>query len=233
MILSAAQMARRRRRAVVLGAGLLHDIPLKELSQMFEQVVLVDIVHTWPCRIAAFRFPNVKLLPLDVTGVVNQLRKVRRTPVLPAPVSKPTEFMDDPFLDFTVSVNIVSQLGWVPSLFLGASRSESEIAAIKSQLIFAHLDYLKRLPGHTALITDAIWRAVPLEENSGERQEVWDVLSGVSLPVPVRAWDWRIAPAPERSRDADFVARVHAYPDWKKAVGSSAWPTEYTEDTEN
>ena len=182
---------------------------------MFEEVVLVDIVHTWPCRMKAFSFPNVKLRQLDVTGVVNQLPKARRTPALPVPASKPMEFMADPFLDFTVSVNIASQLGWVPARFLCTSRSEAEIAALKSQLIFAHLDYLKQLPGHTALITDAVWRSVPVDTNPGKGEEFWDVLSGISLPEPVRTWDWRIAPAPERSPDEDFVAQVCAYPDWK------------------
>lgn len=216
MILRAAQMAPRRRRAVVFGAGLLHDIPLLELSQMFESVFLADIVHPWPCRLKALEFSNVKLLRMDVTGVVRQLPRVRRLS-LPVPLSRPLDFVDDPCLDFTVSVNLLSQLPWVPGLFLGNSRSELEIAAMKSQLISAHLDYLKRLPGHTALITDTTWKAVPVDGSVHGKEEGWDVLSGVALPEPVFAWDWRIAPAPERSRELDYVARVHAYPDWKRA----------------
>jgi hypothetical protein len=217
MILTAAQMAPRRRRAVVFGAGLLHDIPLAELSQMFESVILADIVHTWPCRLKALEFSNVKLHRMDVTGVVKQLPRTRRSPSLPLPVSCPEEFVDDPFLDFTVSVNLLSQLSWVPGHFLSQARPDLEIAAMKSQLIFAHLDYLRRLPGHTALITDTLWSAVPVSGAHPGSREEWDVLSGVALPEPFRAWDWRIAPAPERSRDLDYVARVHAYPDWKKA----------------
>jgi hypothetical protein len=60
---------------------------------------------------------------------------------------------------------------------------------------------------------------VPCRGGDAAAGEVWDVLSGVSLPEPVHAWDWQIAPAPERSREFDYIARVHAYPDWKKAWG--------------
>lgn len=217
LILRAAQRATRRRKALVFGAGLLHDIPLKELSDLFKNVVLVDVVHTLPCRWKMLSFPNVKLITLDLTGIVRHLREARRNPALPLPASRPMEFVDDANLDFTVSVNLLSQLPWVPGRFLADSHPEETLAAMKAQLIFAHLDYLRRLPGHTALITDTAWRAVPADGSVAARDQEWDVLSGVSLPEPEAAWDWKIAPAPERSREMDFVARVHAYCDWKKA----------------
>jgi hypothetical protein len=215
MILKAAHLATRRRKAVVFGAGLLHDIPLSELSDMFERVLLVDVVHTWPCRFKVLAFPNVELVTLDVTGIVGRLPAARRSPSIPLPESRPSAFIDDPLLDFSVSVNLLSQLPWVPGQFLADSHSEAALAAMKAQLIFAHLEYLRRLPGHTALISDTAWRSVTLKSAQGSREEEWDVLSGVSLPAPETAWDWLIAPAPERSKEADLVARVHAYPDWK------------------
>ena len=217
IILKAAQLAPRRRKALVFGAGLLHDVPLVQLSEMFEQVVLADIVHTWPCRLEALRFPNVKLLTCDATGAIQALSAAARRPGLPPPSSRPVEFLDDPSLDFTVSVNLLSQLGWVPSLFLSKSRPADQIEALKSQFIAAHLDYLKRLPGHTALITDTAWTEHPVAP-SASPSERWDVLSGVCLPEPEHAWDWNIAPAPERSSTAHYVARVFAYTDWKSAA---------------
>src|SRR5580704_10230849 len=39
-----------RRKAVVLGAGLLHDVPLAELASSFREVLLVDIVHPFRSR---------------------------------------------------------------------------------------------------------------------------------------------------------------------------------------
>jgi hypothetical protein len=125
-ILSAARRATRRRKAVVFGAGLLHDIPLQELSEMFESVVLVDVVHTWPCRLRAAAFANVKLLGMDVTGVVAQIAKLRSRPALPMPVSRPMELTEDRNLDFAVSVNLLSQLSWVPGRVLRGVRPEAE-----------------------------------------------------------------------------------------------------------
>ena len=217
IILKAAQLAPRRRKALVFGAGLLHDIPLRQLSEMFEQVVLADLVHTWPCRLEALRFPNVKILSCDATGAIQALAVVARRPGLPTPESRPVAFVDDPTLDFTASVNLLSQLGWVPGVFLSKCRSPSQIEALKSQFVAAHLDYLKRLPGHTALITDTLWTEHPVAA-SASPLERWDVLSGVCLPEPEHAWDWNIAPAPERSPLAHYVARVFAYTDWKSAA---------------
>jgi len=220
MVLSAAQLAPRRRKALVFGAGLLHDIPLRQLSEMFEQVVLADIVHLWPCRVEALRYGNVSLLNCDATGAIGQLSAAARRSVLPPPASRPVEFLNDPLLDFTVSVNLLSQLGWVPGLFLGKSRPADQIEAMKGQFIAAHLEYLRRLPGHTALITDTVWSALPLNpDGPAAPTETWDVLSGVCLPEPDHAWSWSIAPAPERSPDIDYIAHVHAYKDWKTAAG--------------
>ncbi|RFC42415.1 MAG: hypothetical protein DVB28_001906 [Verrucomicrobia bacterium] len=220
MVLRAAQLAPRRRKALVFGAGLLHDIPLRQLSEMFELVVLADIVHLWPCRLEALRYGNVKLLRCDATGALGQLSAAARRPALPPPASRPREFLDDSVLDFTVSVNLLSQLGWVPGLFLGKSCSADQIDALKSQFISAHLEYLRRLPGHTSLITDTVWSALPQNGTApaGPTEE-WDVLSGVCLPEPDHAWNWSIAPAPERSPHTDYTARVHAYTDWKSAFG--------------
>ncbi len=222
-ILSAARQAPERRKALLFGAGLLHDIPLRELSAMFEEVILADIVHSLPCRFAASRFSNVRLLALDVTGVAAGLAAAQRRPDLPLPRSNPAWFLNDSHLDLSVSVNLLSQLSWVPSHFLAHSHPEAEVAAMKTQLILAHLEYLQRLPGQTALITDTTWRAVPVQEINGgppasDAAQTWDVLSGVNLPMPALAWDWCIAPAPERAQCIDYIARVHAYPDWKRCV---------------
>ena len=228
-ILQGAQRAPRRRKALLFGAGLLHDIPLRELSALFDEVLLADIVHTWPCRLAAARFGNVRLVEMDVTGVVGDLARARTSSRRILPASLPQRFLADEDLDFTASVNLLSQLSWAPGHFLSSVRSEAELQGLKAQLISAHLAYLEKLPGHTTLVTDTTWRARPVEvqRKAGEYSsgaslseadteiQSWDVLGGVALPEPDLAWDWEIAPAPERSSDTDFIARVHAYWDWK------------------
>lgn len=219
-ILDAAGRASRRRMALLFGAGLLHDIPLRELAAGFEEVVLADIVHSLPCRLAALRFPNVRLLTLDVTAVMDRLPQVRRKPSTPLPVSAPVAFLGETRLDFTVSVNVLSQLGWVPGLFLEGKVPGAQLTAFQRSLVLAHLEYLRRLPGHSALITDASWSARPREAGAATRE--WGVLQGVSLPEADCAWEWAIAPAPERERDADYAAKVRGYLDWKRAAAGWA-----------
>src|SRR4051812_8223801 len=45
VVLEAIRRCSRHRRAVVLGSGWLHDVPLPELSLAFEEVTLVDLFH--------------------------------------------------------------------------------------------------------------------------------------------------------------------------------------------
>jgi hypothetical protein len=227
-LLAAAKLAPGRRKALLFGAGLLHDIPLRELSDRFEEVVLADIVHALPSRLAARRFPNVRLLTLDVTGVMGELPRLRASPDAQLPASAPRAFLEDGRLDFVASVNLLSQLGWIPGNVLGGLRPEEELAGFQRGLILAHLEYLRRLPGHTALVTDVGWRARPHTALGGAQRE-WEVLQGVALPEPDCAWDWEIAPSPERERGVDYAARVHVYGDWKKKA--EGWTKEWGEPT--
>jgi hypothetical protein len=219
-ILEAAGRAANRRRALLFGAGLLHDIPLRELSASFEEVILADIVHSLPSRLATRRFGNVQLLQLDVTGVMRELPGLRNRPDIALPVSSPDAFLGDARLDLVVSVNLLSQLGWVPGRYLNGTRTEPEISAFQRNLVIAHTEYLFRLPGHVSLVTDVLWKTHPLDGAQGARE--WGVLQGVELPAPDSVWDWRIAPAPERERAVDYTATVHAYADWKRAA--AGWP---------
>lgn len=214
-ILEAADQCPRRRRAVVLGAGLLHDIPLKELSALFEEVILVDIVHPWLSRISAGRFGNVTQVCADVTGVMDQLQRVARLPGSALPVSHPALFVDAPRLDLTLSVNLLSQLPHVPGEYLRGLYDEPTVAAFLKHLLEAHLQYLERLPGRAALITDIAVRRMTRGEPVAQE---WDPLYGLSLPPADHTWEWHLAPSPEIGRGIDIYTTVAAYTNWKAAV---------------
>jgi len=208
VILEAANRCASRRKVVLLGAGLLHDIPLRELSGLFEEVVLVDIVHPWLSRVSARRFGNVKQVSADVTGVMEQLPPIAAQPEVDLPVSHPVLFVDDPRLDLAISVNLLSQLPHVPGKYLNGRRDETILDAFLKHLVEAHLDYLRRLPGHTALITDIAMRRT---KRGDPRIEEWDPLHGVELPSPDYTWEWHLAPDPEIARGVDLYTTVAAY----------------------
>jgi hypothetical protein len=215
VILETAGRCVNRRKAVVLGAGLLHDIPLKELSELFDEVVLVDIVHPWLSRIAARRFRNVSQISVDITGIMEELRRIAHVPDEPMPVSHPMLLVDDPRLDLTLSVNLLSQLPHAPGKYLEGRRDEPTIAVFLKHLVEAHLDYLCRLPGHTALITDTAVRYMARDEPGEEKS---DPLYGVKLPPAEFTWEWHLAPSPEIGRGIDMFTTVAAYTDWKRAA---------------
>ena len=196
-----------KRRAVILGAGLLHDIPLRELSAMFAEVILVDIVFPWSSRIAARRFQNVRCLEADVTETMHALS---REPAAPLPRSQPARFLDDPALDFTVSVNLLSQLPVIPKRYLRRGES-AEVEAWAHHLQAAHLHYLRGLRGRVTVITDT---GGMHRDRSGVIVERWDNLHGLALPAPHAEWEWNLAPAPEADPHLDHIVRVAAYSDW-------------------
>jgi hypothetical protein len=216
VILRAALLARSRRKAVILGAGLLHDIPLAELAELFEEVLLVDVVHSRSCQTRASLFANVRCVQADVTGTASHLVQARKTG---GPLQKlePVLFRDDARMDFTVSVNLLSQLGCAPAAFLAVSHAPEVIRSFQRHLVESHLAYLRQLPGHSALITDVAWSSRPLHRNDTPPARRREVLHQVLLPPPAEAWDWLIAPAPEADPHHDVLAHVAAYPDWKEA----------------
>src|SRR5436190_16176352 len=69
VLLSAVKRCKRRRKAVVFGSGFLHDVPLDELSEAFERVVLVDLIHPYSTKRKARR-RGVATLAADVSETV-------------------------------------------------------------------------------------------------------------------------------------------------------------------
>jgi hypothetical protein len=76
-ILDAAARVERPRLAVVLGAGKTYDLPMQELAQRFDRVVLIDIDADALAAIIRGRAlgPRVEARPMDVTGVTARLAR--------------------------------------------------------------------------------------------------------------------------------------------------------------
>lgn len=213
LILKAADSCSSHRKVALFGAGLLHDIPLEELSRKFREILLVDIVHPISSRIQTLPFSNVQHVSRDITGVMHLLHQAKRPGSIPLPESRPDFLIDDPELDLAVSVNLLSQLSWVSSLQIREHTPAPVVDAFHRQLMEAHLAYLAKLPGHSALITDYRWTRSNLKNTP---MESWSVLHDIPLPKPESEWIWNIAPAPEREKDHHYSAAVAAYSDWKK-----------------
>jgi hypothetical protein len=203
-----------RRKAVILGAGLLHDVPLAELASSFHEVLLVDIVHPFRSRWRTRRLGDVRRVTADVTNTVHGLYWASDEPEMPLPRSRPDLLLDDPEIDFAVSLNLLSQLPCMPIEYLARYKAHSsqEIDDYAHDVIQAHLDYLVRIPGRVVLITDVERLKIDMMNRVVERK---DLMFGLKLPKQDEEWEWRLAPCPEASPHYHFYRRVVGIADWK------------------
>jgi len=205
----AAVRCEHHRRAIVLGAGLLHDVPLESLSARFDEVQLVDIVHPLFEYRDVRRLKNVRRVTADITDTVADLYRVSDEPDLPLPVSRPSLFIEDPDVDLVVSLNLLSQLPCMPLDYLARYRAHpvDKAAAFARQLLQAHLDYLGRFTCPVVLITDIERQKIDMMNRVVERR---DLLFGLPVPAFDEEWIWKLAPCPEADARHHYYRRVIA-----------------------
>ena len=200
-ILAAMAKARQRRTAVVLGSGLLRDVPIIEMSRAFDTVVLVDLVHLANVRawLGMKGLKNVRLIERDLSGY-EDLRA--------GSPADPLGFLRQvPYLDFVVSANLLSQIGQGAKRRLEKEGGHGMPADTLPRLIRAHLDGLAALPVQTCLVTDIGYAVI---DRTGRLSEEVDLLHGVDVPSHAAEWDWPVAPLGEESRDYRILHKVIA-----------------------
>jgi hypothetical protein len=199
----------RHRHAMVYGSGPLLDIPLADLAAAFDTVTLVDAAHLWPTRLAVRRYPNVRLVERDVSGVVAGLLEGVTKGADTLPVPRPILPRDHETVDFLVSANILSQLALIPLRFLLRyfPLSSDEAAAFSRAVAQAHLAHLERFGGVRCLITDTVQEQIARD---GAVQNTASQLSGIILPPHDATWWWDVAPPGEISPDFGIRSRMVA-----------------------
>lgn len=191
---------RQRRTVVVLGSGLLRDVPVETLERAFDTVVLVDLVHLAGMRLwlKAKRLGNVRLISRDLSGLDAALAG--------EPV-EPLGFLRQvPYLDLVVSANLLSQIGVGTERRLEACEVRHPSASV-SQLIEAHLRGLETLPCSTVLLSDVAFK---VEDRLGVTRETVSLLHGVAAPGADEQWKWPVVPFGEESREYTIVHDVVA-----------------------
>jgi hypothetical protein len=191
---------KQKRTAVVLGSGLLRDVPVTDLASAFDTVVLVDLVHLATVRawLSAKRLRNVRLISRDLSGFEDA--RAGRTP-------EPLAFLRQvPYLDLVVSANILSQIG------VGCQRrlereGHAAPGPILKTLAQAHLDGILQQPCKTVLLTDIRYAVT---DRSGTLIDDGDLLFGATPPARKQEWSWPVAPFGELNRDSQAVHTVIA-----------------------
>lgn len=182
-----------RRTCVVLGSGLLRDVPIELLAKTFDTVVLIDIAHLKAARMTVARLKqsrNVKFIHRDIAEIDRYM------------AGEPFELMaflrDVPFLDLVISANMLSQIGLAAEERLEEAGRSTEIETLVPQIIRGHLDRLSSLPCKTLLLTDISFVAI---NEKGEFIADHDLMFGVETPKPTAMWIWQVAPMGEISSD--------------------------------
>lgn len=205
-IMEAADACEQKRTALIFGSGGLHDIPLQELSEQFGAVWLADVLHLPRVRKQAAALANVHCIESDVTGVVASVAALNSVQA-ELPHSAPCTFLDETKIDLVVSANLLSQLPVLPERWLRRlGYNEEALHAFGTELMQAHLDYLRQFHAVRLLLTDLEWRIMD-GETCMERE---DPLRGLTLPSPDAAWLWSVAPKGERDRHFSYVYQVGA-----------------------
>ncbi|NLH82756.1 MAG: hypothetical protein GX458_18205 [Phyllobacteriaceae bacterium] len=211
IVTAAVEGCERRRTCLVLGSGLVRDVPLALLAERFETVMLVDVVHLWPARLKARRHANVALVALDVTGATDLL--LDRATGLADPLAR---FAADPAIDLVISANCLSQLALQPvdRLERMSSARRRRHVGLGRRIVEGHLAALARFSGRVCLLTDSHGLDVDAE---GRVVETRDLLEGVALPAADADWDWCLAPLGEWADDHAIVHRAHGFVDFHAA----------------
>ena len=208
-----------RRTAVVLGSGLLCDVPIERLSSMFKKVVLVDVCHLPTVRLKVLlrRYPNVSFMTRDISGYD---RLAEQSRIKLATGQDELGVRLDPLgflrkideLDLVISANVLSQIAVGAEARLQAKDGQARIMPddAVAQLVAGHLDGLAQLPCKTVIVTDVSYVR---RRQDGVIVESHDLLAGVTPPFAADAWDWTVAPFGEEAPDEERIHRVIAAED--------------------
>ena len=200
-IVNSAKNCAAHNTAVVLGSGWCIDVPVMELSRMFEKVYFVDLLHP-PKVVAKFKeFENVKFVTEDITKIVaetyNCVNRYKNFSVdmLSSSTNYSTADYSDLLInfDFVVSVNT---LAFLDDLILDFLMQKELIDELSSKTLsrFIQTYHLGMLPkGKSCVITpvkiktfnaeglemfDRPMLFFDVEEIAGSKEWVWNYSSG-------------------------------------------------------
>jgi hypothetical protein len=193
---------RQKRTAVILGSGLLRDVPIEQIAREFDTVVLIDLVHPTAAK-TRIRSAKLKRKLVFINRDIGEGERCFAGEAFEA-----MAFLRDvPFLDLVISANLLSQMGIAAQAQLEASGRENEVHKLVPQIINGHLDRLSALPCKALLLTDIAYDTL---DKHGAIIESHDLLFGIEPPKADKSWQWMVAPLGELSQDYSINHHVIA-----------------------
>ncbi|MBQ2097329.1 MAG: hypothetical protein II480_04060 [Bacteroidales bacterium] len=150
-----------RRSCVVLGSGFCLDVPVLELSRMFDNVFLVDINHPQRVMQRIHETKNVQLVTEDITKIaaealnsINHYKDFSVDMLIHSPNYSSANYSDTlGTFDFVISVNTLSFLAEPINAYLSRLKLVDDIAATTLQT-FVQQYHINMLPkGKSCIIS--------------------------------------------------------------------------------
>ena len=199
------------RQLLIVGSGRLIEIPLAALTERFEEVTLLDLVHPWTVRRQARRYNGrVRLVEGDCTGLLARLqRPCTAQDLMTMDRADGMRPLADKRYSLAISCNILSQLpiAILHHLEHGPPRhswNEEAGEVLGRKILTDHVRWLSGCADHACLYSDMAghWR------QNDRTVALQDSFHGLIATEPDRQWDWDIAPAPEMDPRLDLRHRV-------------------------
>jgi len=206
-----------KKTAIVLGSGWWLDVPTEELSQIFETVYLVDIIHPKEIIHKTRKFENIKLIEIDITGQTENIfehiknyKKTKSKINLLNLKPKTTNFglPENINPDFVISVNLLNQLDILITSYLRKHNiyTEQEIIKFQQKIQQTHIDNLPK--EKTCLITDYKELIYDNKNNLTKEKQL------VFVPFPKgkfeQEWTWKFDLTGNYNQNSQTIFKVKA-----------------------
>jgi len=198
----------------VYGSGWLLDFPLEEVAHFINHIRLYDVVHPPQVLQKIKKYKNVTAITEDITGGALQeacelVRNFKKTGHKPDPAYIfRNRFIPDPVPDYSISLNLLSQIGDIVTGYLGRHMlwNDYEVSSMIGILQQSHLDLLK--PGYSCLITDVTEKHFNMQGNLQASKE----LIKCSLPLTHKSesWEWQFDPSGDYMPGLKTISRIIA-----------------------
>ena len=210
-VLTVAEKVQDRNKVVILGSGLLLDVPLAELSAMFREVVLMDIVCLPEVRRQIKEYGNVSFLEHDVTRIAERLYANRQQGIYELPRADPAQSAVDQGAGLVISLNILSQLWVIPRTYASSQRPalpHDQVEDWCRQIVESHYASLRSMSCDVCLVAD---HEFVKRGHGGSIVSRASTLYDLVLPEPDASWTWNIVPADNDHRSSSKELNVGAW----------------------
>lgn len=194
------------RTVLIIGSGILMEIPIEALLAKAEKIYLVDLVHSRQVRALARQNPKVELIERDISSLLGILKKGTGPFQLKNIPWKQLPAWDLPKTDWVISANLLSQIPLMISeaLPMTTETYEKFARSVRDQ----HIERLFEQAPKVLLFADFETRYI---DRAGEMIKCENYEAGLRGLKYDREWLWEISPYGETSKDYKIEMLVKAY----------------------